>query len=428
MASPIECLPVEVFELIASDLDLPAYRNLRLSSRQLHTLSFSIFAKRYFGELTTTLGSPSLERLVGVSSHGYLSDFVKTLDITILSQYEYTLMTEIDRVGVFPPPKRFPRVSGVSLAHISREATLYDDVSSPKYPQCIVEPLTRSLRAFRNLTAVKYRARHREPTKYDFPISQGDRIFRTKCFDAVFDAIVKSDIQLETFAMAKVKQTALPYKCANLPYTILQSPTRPLSSLQRCFSQLQTLVFSLDPTYDEDSRVSGWQTSLSKLIAYAPNLKHMTLSLERRYRFSRLNRPLRRPTRISQRLTLSCRLDFLQTLRLVNCSVREADLADFVNAHGNSLQDVFLANVLLSSGTWSSFWATLKNVEGLRLLRLSSLKTEQDPVFFRKKDNKRSKITLDADKSGLAMAAMLDNLVVWCETDIDYTMDGIVID
>jgi hypothetical protein len=108
--------------------------------------------------------------------------------------------------------------------------------------------------------------------------------------------------------------------------------------------------------------------------------------------------------------------------------VREADLADFVNAHGNSLQDVFLANVLLSSGTWSSFWATLKNVEGLRLLRLSSLKAEQDPVFFRKKDNKRSKITLDADKSGLAMAAMLDNLVVWCETDIDYTMDGIVID
>jgi hypothetical protein len=132
MASPIECLPVEVFELIASDLDLPAYRNLRLSSRQLHTLSFSIFAKRYFGELTTTLGSPSLERLVGVSSHGYLSDFVKTLDITILSQYEYTLMSEIDRVGVFPPPKRFPRVSGVSLAYISREATLYDDVSSPK--------------------------------------------------------------------------------------------------------------------------------------------------------------------------------------------------------------------------------------------------------------------------------------------------------
>lgn len=426
MASPIECLPVEVFELIASDLDLPACKNLRLSSRRLQTLGFSAFAKRYFGELTTTLGSPSLERLACVSRHGYLSDFVKTLDITILNQSDYKLMAEIDRVGVFPPPKRFPKVSGVSLANITKEATLYDDVSSPKYPQCIVVPLTRSLRVLSNLTAVRYRARHLESTGLRFSIPKGDRIFRTKCFDAVFDAIVKSGIQLETFAMAKVRRLIQPDKCANLPYAMLQSPTRSLSSKPHCFSHLQSLIISLDSTYDrKTSRVSGWQVSLSQLIACAPNLKHLTLILDRIERFEQIATHV---TVVADCLSLSCRLDFLQTLHLAHCSIQGADLADFVTAHANSLQRLFLLKVSLFSGTWSSFWITLKGVKDLRIVKVSNLRGGDAPVIFRKDRNERLKVTLDADKSGLPMAAMLDSLVVWCETDIDHTTDGIVID
>jgi hypothetical protein len=156
--------------------------------------------------------------------------------------------------------------------------------------------------------------------------------------------------------------------------------------------------------------------SLSQLIACAPKLKHLTLSLDRFNEFSR------HTLIVPRSLTLSCRLEFLQTLHLVNCSLQGADLADLVNAHARSLQRIILAYIRLYSGAWSSFWVTLKDVKGLHFLKITSLLEGQAPV--RRRGDEILIITLDAEKSGRAMAAMLDNLIVACDAGSDLAMDG----
>jgi hypothetical protein len=137
MTSPFESLPAEVFDVIAAHLHLTEYQTLRLSSRQLHLLSLSTFTKKYFAKLITTLGSPSLDRLVNVASNSHLSKFVTTLDIRLLNHCDYKDLTKIARIGIFPPPKRFPKVSGVKSEHLVHESTLYEDVLANKQSKCI---------------------------------------------------------------------------------------------------------------------------------------------------------------------------------------------------------------------------------------------------------------------------------------------------
>lgn len=128
MTSLFERLPAEVFDMIAAYLDLSAYQTLRLTSQRLHLLSLSTFTTSYFAKLITTLGSPSLHRLVDVASHGHLSRSVTTLEIRLLNHRDYKDLAKIARIGIFPPPKRFPKVSCVRTQDIVRESTLYDDV------------------------------------------------------------------------------------------------------------------------------------------------------------------------------------------------------------------------------------------------------------------------------------------------------------
>jgi hypothetical protein len=89
MTSPFERLPAEVFDIIAAYLHLPEYQTVRLSSQRLHLLSLSTFTKKYFTKVITTLGSPSLDRLVHVANHSHLSRLVTTLEIRLLNHRNY---------------------------------------------------------------------------------------------------------------------------------------------------------------------------------------------------------------------------------------------------------------------------------------------------------------------------------------------------
>ena len=55
MPSPIECLPVEVFEIISANFDLPDYQVIRLSSQKLRLLAYRTIAKRYFANFIVSL-------------------------------------------------------------------------------------------------------------------------------------------------------------------------------------------------------------------------------------------------------------------------------------------------------------------------------------------------------------------------------------
>jgi hypothetical protein len=88
MLSPIERLPVEVFDIIAANLHLPEFQNLRYASRQLHLFVYSSF-KHCFSDQTTTLGPSSIDRLVKIASHDHLRHAVKALHIRPLSHRDY---------------------------------------------------------------------------------------------------------------------------------------------------------------------------------------------------------------------------------------------------------------------------------------------------------------------------------------------------
>jgi hypothetical protein len=427
MTSPIERLPVEVFEIIAYDLDLAACQELRLSSRQLHSLSLSTFAKRYFVELNTSLGNPTLDRIVSISKHGYFSSVVTQLNIKLLTYRDYKNLTAIKRVGIFPPPKRFHIVPGIRQADINGECELYNDLSGWTNLTCITNRLTQALKRLYNVKTIRFRAFHAEPEGWQHygQMPDRDQKFRTKCFEAVLDSIQASGIQLDEFSMAKRQKSTTLRRGADLPAAALQS-CLVQSSMKHAFANLQSLTLALTAAYSGEtrSRVPGWEKRTSQLLSCAPNLRHLTLSLDRNAHISHYS------AYIIKSLASSCRLLNLESFHLYNCCVHASDLHHFVLAHAECLRTLSLQSVRLLSGSWLDFWPTLKMMHNLRCLRFGSLEGSDLLVtFFRarlSKSNKaRSRVTLDT-VSGRPMNDLLDELVASSQSNAEYAADSFI--
>lgn len=419
MSSAFEHLPLEVFDLVAYHLTLPAYQSLRLASRRLNSLSFSSFAKTYFSDLTNTLGSASLNRLVEVANHRHLAGAVKLLDVKILCHRDYRNLTKIDRIGIYPPPKRFPKVPGIRSQHISEECTLYDDVFSGAYPRCIVDRLVSCLRLFSNLSVIRFRAYHSEPFGWlSGAMPEGDQLFRAKCFQAVLDAILKSGIQLSEFSLAKGSRTTHLSKCANLPYPSIQLQLPSMAAMRHCFERLENLTITIVTAYNGDSRVPGWENSLSNILACAPELKSLTLCLDRKSRISHYS------AAVVRSIALSCQLANLKTFHLLNCSLHQVDLTKFLASHATTLTYIVLADVHLLSGDWPNLWASLQEFNALNFLRLASLEGTKSPMIFTKNDKQKFRITLDAEHSARSMHNLLDDLITACNQEIEHASMG----
>ncbi|KAF9690801.1 hypothetical protein EKO04_011186 [Ascochyta lentis] len=405
MTSPFECLPAEVFDTIAASLNLPEYQTLRLTSQRLHLLTLSTFTKKYFSKLITTLGSPSLDRLVSVASHTHLSQSVTTLEIRLLNHRDYKDLTKITRIGIFPPPKRFPKVSCIRSEHIVQESTLYDDVLANRQGRCITERLARGLLRLDNLKAIRFRAHQIEPLGWKtIAVPEGDDVFRSRCLRAVFDALVKSGIELETFSMGKEKSFASFSKCANVPYPALQLPLEYLQRLRPCLQGLETLTLSIVSQHNGHHRLPGWENGVSRFISTAPGLRHLTLSLDRKCQVSQYG------ARIVRSLSDSIHLQNLESFHLCNTTVHESDLAKLVKTYAETLQQLVLTNVCLLTGNWVALLSTFKLAQHLRYLRLASIDGAGSPMQCRQRDKERPKVTLTAGEQGPRMRDLLDEL------------------
>lgn len=421
MTSSFERLPAEVFDIIAAHLDLPEYQTVRLSSRRLHLLTLSTFTNKYFSKVITTLGSPSLDRLVHVANHSHLSRLVTTLEIRLLNHRNYKDLGKIARIGIFPPPKRFPKVSCVRNQDIVQESTLYDDVLANRQGKCITERLTRGLRLLSNLTAIRFRAHDIEPHGWKtIAVPEGDQVFRSRCLRAVLDSICLSGINLSTFTMGKEKGSALS-KCANVPYPALQLPLEYMQRLRPAFSTLTHLTLSVVAAYNEHHRLPGWENGLSRFVSSAAGLESLSLSLDRKAAVSQYG------ARIVRALSDSTHLERLSRAQIFNTTVHESDLNKFVKTHAETLQFINLTNVCLLTGNWVTLLSALKHVEKLETLRLSSIEGVGSPVVgvdraehtqsavsFRQRNKERRKVMLDTARSGRAMCVMLDELVAGC--------------
>jgi hypothetical protein len=416
MASPIERLPVELLDLCTAHLDLPAYQALRLTSHKLYSLTLSVFAKTHFSALTTTLGAPSLDHLLTIASRTYLASAVTLVEITLLNHHDYDIMSKIRRIGIFPPPKRFPTLTCVKLEHIVQESTLYDDMTGSN-PRHILQRLTRCLKAFCNLRVVRLRAQQSEPREWrSSTIPEKDQLFRARCFQLVLDALINSCVKLDEFSLAKDKAKDSPSltRCTNLPFPALQLPAGCVHKLRTCFSSLKALTLSTIAAHNGAPCVPGWANDLGRVIATAPHLERLVVSLDRKRQVSQYGAPVVRS------ISLSVRLVKLKVLQLHNSTSHAEDLVRLVRVHCLSLRKLTFVHVCLLSGSWHSLINSIYAAEGLRCLMLASVENAYSPVlfhlFYRRKKGHHN-VVLDIGRTGCTMASMLDGLYIDCDAE-----------
>jgi len=356
------------------------------------------FTKEAFSELNTTLGSWSVDHLINVSSHWQLRDAVKAIHIRLLTHLDYETLTSITRLGIFPPPKRFRRVSGVRDEHITNEAATYDCITGSEYPQRLYDGLVQALRGFPNLKVVRIRAKSYEPFQWRNNMPEGDQLFRARCFQTVLDAIIGSGVNLEEFTMTKAGPNATPNKGMHLSCSGFKIPPQKLQTLQRCFSHLQSLTLSVDISYNTDKRLPGWEHAIANFISTAPNLRNLTLSLGRDLCFSHHG------VAVFRSLASSCQLRELEQFRLHNVALHGDGLAALIRTHAASLKKVIFSDIHLLCGDWWSVWNVLKTCERLQTLRLFALNGEKAPMKFKRRYAARSNITLDVKKNERSMS------------------------
>jgi hypothetical protein len=406
MTASIERLPAEVFDIIALDIDLAAYKHLRLTSRQLHSLSLSTFAKRYFTEIATTLSSPSLDRLTHVSNHGSFGNAVSLLTVKLLNNRDYKVLTNICDVGIFPPPKRFPNVSGVKTAHIRDEVTSYNDIVFGDRLRHITDLLVRAMRSLVKLKAVRFRAVHNESIEWErVGASENNQVYRTRCFRAVIDAIIQSRIELEEFSMAQRKSSTTLCKQADIQCRVLQVFPLSFALLQHSFLHLHSLTLAFVTNLGDypGTPVTGGDMAL--FISCAPNLRNLALSFDRKRNISQQSAV------IFHDLATTCRITNLESFHLLNCSLREGDLDRFVTTHSATLRSLIINNVRQSSTNWVAFWIFLKSATDLRSLRLGWLYEDSVLIMLHWRKKMRIDFKLDTASLGRSMCDMLDELM-----------------
>lgn len=417
MTSPIERLPVELLDLVAASLNLPACQNLRLTSRRLYALGLSSFANRHFHRVTTTLGSASLDRLLCIARHAHLARAVSALHIRLLYHDDYQDLEQISRLGKYPPPKRFATIPGLKLRDIPKEATLYNDVCGEEYPQCIVQRLTRALKGLGNIKKIKFYTRLDHIRITDAPTTQ-DNTFRLKCLSAVIDALVASNLQLHHLGIAKGSSTNPLHRSLHVPYPALDLPLSVLQALQPRLSQVTFLTLSIDALYDQVHRVNGWEDALGRLISTMPSVSTLALHLDRYTNSCHYN------AAIIRSLARSCRLSHLTSLTLGSCSAHIEDLIAFLTAHMATLRRLELFDIRLLPGSWPLVLATCKQLPKLEGLRLRSLRDPDGRPLTLSPGRHPFTVTLECGTSpngpSVLTAERMDELIAFASSDGEF--------
>ncbi|KAF1979323.1 hypothetical protein BU23DRAFT_448037 [Bimuria novae-zelandiae CBS 107.79] len=395
MISSMESLPVELVDAVILYLPLADRQALRLVSKHLYSLTLTTFTTDYFSKRTTTLGSPSLKRLVAASAHSRFSNSVTVLDVKLLNYEDYENLRRIDRVGIYPPPKRLPKVPQVKTQDISLECRLFDYMRNHHDAKAVVHPLSRALKGFPNLDSIRIRVNGL--TLYGNPyINADDKVYQdflSACFKAVLDALVRSGVKLRHFTSIKGTAIRPISKSANLIYPAFAFSFPYLLSLQTAFASLKSLRLSIRTNYNRNARVPGWENGVSQFISAAPALEEFALCLQ-----ARDSEPWFRAA-VMQSICRSVELPALKILQLYGCVVDELDMTAFFKRH-TALRHISISDTELRSGTWASIMSLFKQDLDLEYLRFQYLQQSATPRAVQwGEEEKRSKLTIDARKS-----------------------------
>ncbi|KAJ4304558.1 Protein-lysine N-methyltransferase efm4 [Kalmusia sp. IMI 367209] len=427
MTSAIERLPVELVDMVVVYMSLPECQALRLVSKQLYSLTLATFSTNYFSRRVTTLGAPSLNKLLKASAHPRFSSSVTLLDIKLLNYEDYGNLRKIDRVGIYPPPKRLPKVPQIKTEDISQESRLLDYMRTHRDPKAVIHPLSRALKRFPSLQTVRLRVNGL--TLYGNPYINADaevyQTFVSACFKAVLDAIIRSGIKLREFTLLKGASVRPVSKSANLIYPALNFPFPYLLSLRSAFSSLKSLRLSIRTNYNGNARVPGWENGVSQFISSAPTLEDLTLCLQ-----ARDSEPWLRAA-IMHSVARSVDLPELRSLQLYGCVLDELDIITLIKTHALTLRRVLISDTDLRTGTWASVLVSFRQALDLGYLRLQYLQQTARPQDFQwdgDDSRNKNKLTIDTAKAMVvedsASGLRGEAAEVACSTNADVVLEA----
>lgn len=389
MRAPLECLPVELVDLVVAEFSLADYQSVRLVSKRLVYLTLSSFCGRYFTRRTTTLASSSLDRLLRVSACRPLAEAVVSLDVKLLNRADYENLQQISRVGIYPPPKRFPRVPQVKLDDISQEAALFEYMRQTKDPRNVIDKLARALRRLRNLKAVRMRVNGTTVGSVPSEVYD-DHDFLAASFRAVMGALSKSELSIGELYTTKNTNIRATTKSANLNYSAFVLPAYITSSLTQSLCSLRKLSLSLCTDY-MDSRVPGWERNISRFIGAATVLEELVLCTQLNYGLPQWR------VAVIRSMAHSVRLCHLRTLQLHGFHFHAVDVKAFLHAHSVPLRHLTIRKCHIQEGTWASLIASFEelDLEHLRLIKLQQESVPKHMYWTPPTGGKKNKIVLD---------------------------------
>ncbi|CAI6333544.1 unnamed protein product [Periconia digitata] len=389
MRAPIECLPVELVDLIVTNFSLADYQNVRLASKQLIYLTLSSFRDRYFTRRTTTLASSSLDRLIRVSACRHLADAVLYLDVKLLNRADYENLLQISRVGIYPPPKRFARVPQVKADEISQEARLFEYMRRDEDPKIVIDKLARALRRLRHLESVRMRVNGTTVASVPSEVYD-DHAFLASSFTAIVGALSKSELKIKELYTIKGTSIRATTKSANLSYRAFALPSYVSSSLTQAFCSLRTLGLSLCTDY-MDSRVPGWEKSICSFIGSASALEELVLCTQLNYGLPQWR------VAVIHALARSVRLRALTTLQIHGFHVTMSDMREFIRAHSSTLRKLTIRKCHMLEDTWKSLLASFQglDLEYMRLVKLQQQSIPKHMYWMPPTGEKKNKIVLD---------------------------------
>ncbi|KAJ4360843.1 uncharacterized protein N0V89_001410 [Didymosphaeria variabile] len=397
MTSKMERLPQELVDLIYLYISPTDRCTLRLVSKQLYFLTLTNFGNTVFSKRVTTLGVASLSQLLQASGHPQFSGCVNLLDVKLLNYEDYGNLQKIDRVGIYPPPKRLPKVPQVKTGDIRRESKLLEYMRTHQDPTAVIHPLARALKRLRNLKTIRLRVNGLTLYGNLHILAEDDvyQSFMSACFRAVLEAIVRSGVKLQEFTLIKGNSVRPMSKSANLDYRAFTFSFPLFQSLGHAFSCLKSLRLSIRTDPKTNSRSQGWETGVTNFITTAPALETLTLCMD-----PIDCKPQFRAT-MMRSIFSTVELPMLNSLQLYGCAVDELDLVAMIKTHASSLRRLLISDTELRPGTWRSILNLLKNELDLEYLRLQYLQQIPQSIrWFAEETKHTGKLIIDAGKSG----------------------------
>ncbi|KAJ6117893.1 hypothetical protein N7523_005764 [Penicillium sp. IBT 18751x] len=381
MSSTIDCLSLELVALIAENLESVDLLNFRLSSRHLRQGSLSCFIKRYFRERIHLLDQHSLSTLLQISSDSRLGPEIRKV---VISPDHFVPNPVSDET--FPPPywmmwtsnspgpvekkgyekyvdeQEYTRETGLDIAYLTQivknanncQAIMLDDQNRPW-----------------GAATVNRNTGHFPTSSINWDYS---RKFLKRAIHVIIAALTAGEAQTTSLELCTglerphVHPSMLvfpPFYLDHVPWVVT----------------LTSLRLTMDPDYGENP--DHWAKLLADFVMRFPNLDTLDLYFDTRVDKSGFHA-------LSQILNIP----HLQTLELAGIDCLPEDLFNLFHVHRNTLREIGLHIVGISTetgGSWHSVLALIRDRLNLTTLRMVDCDMDEEDICFGEGDRNISR-------------------------------------